>query len=65
MPDDNVLTLPAKWTQTCYACAKAMFGDGGTYCPVFSEVIVSEDVAGRDCPAFVSSDGQTYVRIED
>ena len=63
--DAEVLTLPTGWTQTCFACSKATFGDSGTFCTVFGEVIVSENLAGRDCPAFESSDGRTYVRIED
>ncbi len=64
MADAEVIHLPEKWTQTCYACAKAMFGDGGTYCPVFSEMIVSENLAGQDCPEFVAEDGKAYVRVE-
>ena len=58
------LPLPEASVQTCYACRHAMFGERGTYCAEFSEVIFSEAVAGRDCEAFESSDGKVYVRVE-
>ena len=64
MADADVLQLPDKWTQTCYACVHAMFGERGTYCSVFSEMIMSESVAGRDCESFQANDGKTYVRLD-
>lgn len=48
--------------QTCFACRHGQFGERGTYCPVFGEQIWSEHIAGRDCEAFESSDGKTYMQ---
>lgn len=64
MADAEVIHLPDTWTQTCYACKNASFGDRGTYCHEFSEVILSETLAGRDCEAFESGDGKDYVRVD-
>lgn len=62
MASPEVLEMPARWVQTCYACTNALFGDKGTFCSTFSEFIVSEKVAGQDCDAFAASDGQAYAR---
>lgn len=62
--DAEVVHLPTTWTQNCFACKNATFGERGTYCTTFGEVILSESVAGQDCPAFEASDGQAYVRTD-
>lgn len=56
--------MPETWVQTCYACTHAQFGDRGTYCSEFNEQIVSEKLAGQDCPSFESNDGKTYVNLD-
>jgi uncharacterized Zn finger protein (UPF0148 family) len=38
--------------KTCFACKHAMFGESGTYCPVFEELIWSEKLAASDCEVF-------------
>lgn len=63
-PEAEVILLPDTWTQTCYACTHAMFGDRGTYCGEFRETILFENLAGQDCEAFESSDGKAYVRVD-
>lgn len=65
MADAEVVHLPDAWTQNCNVCKNATFGERGTYCITFGEAILSESISGRDCPAFESSDGRDYVRIED
>lgn len=58
------LVLPDAWVQTCFVCKHAMFGEQGTYCPVFDEQILSERAAGEDCPSFESNDGRAYINID-
>lgn len=58
------LVLPDEWVQNCHVCKHAMFGERGTFCPVFSELIWDEKTAGADCPEFESSDGQTYINLD-
>ena len=57
------LVMPVAWVQTCHACAHAMFGERGTYCPIFNESILDERSAGEDCPEFKSSDGHAYINL--
>lgn len=62
-PETDDLVMPAEWVQTCHACSHAMFGERGTYCPVFNEFILDEKTAGQDCPEFVSSDGRAFINL--
>ena len=63
-PELTDLTLPTEWIQTCFTCSHAMFGERGTYCPVYNEHVLSERDAGEDCPSFVSADGKTYINLD-
>lgn len=42
--------------KTCWTCRNAMFGEQGTYCTTFSEVILSEVAAAQDCEVYDSID---------